>query len=103
MGVARYSILLTLAACVCLGCTQRSEPTVPEKPEPIDAGTLGDCERACARLKACGRAEAEPTAAGATCVEVCMTVEESGTQSLMPACVAAAACDQIDECSYGGP
>jgi len=78
-------------------------PATP--PVPADGGAGGappvadPCERACGRLADLGCPEAEPTEDGASCVEVCRNVQDSGAVSLDPECVTQLArCEDVDGC-----
>ena len=100
------------AMIACASC--RETPITPPNPDDSGAGgapapnpsaepdagpELDPCERACQRLTELGCEEAEPTEGGASCVEVCRNVEDSGAVSLDPDCVAQlAACADIDAC-----
>jgi hypothetical protein len=94
--------LTAVFAAVLVSCAScRSTPVAPDV---ADAGEDDACARACGRLAALGCPEAEPTDAGATCVEVCRNAEASGVVTLEPDCVAdAATCDDIDRCFAASP
>ena len=90
-----------IAAIVLALCASCCAPAYDPGPSPVDAGTLDDCERACARLAELGCPEAEPTPEGATCVDVCWNAESSGVVTLDPVCVAAInSCDELGACLY---
>jgi hypothetical protein len=97
-------ILMTLLVVAVFGCQLGPFPKPPPQPEPpspwdnpSDAAPVpsppddSPCGKACAKLLALGCPEAQPTAAGATCTQVCVNNETGpdGT-SLVPFCVAAA-------------
>ncbi len=94
--------VFALAAAAFVGCAScRSTPIAPD--DVVDGGD-DPCARACQRLATLGCAEAAPTDAGATCVEVCRNTEASGVVSLDPACVAnIATCDEVDACVRDAP
>lgn len=97
---------MTRAALVALlvgACSPQPFPLDPPRPPPPDAGTLSDCELACARLAELGCPEAKPTPAGASCVDVCWNAEDSGVVTLDPACVARTTSCDLEACSYGDP
>ncbi len=113
MNLRPLALALLPAVIACASC--REKP-VPPPPAPIDSGTggspaadastdvasdVGDaCERACQHLALLGCAEAEPTPGGASCVEVCRNVEESGVVSLDLECVAQVVrCEDLDGCA----
>ena len=60
----------------------------PNEPEEVDASAHTPCYLACKRLEKLGCKEAQPTAAGATCTQVCTNTESSGVVSMGPECVA---------------
>ena len=60
------------------------------QPEDVDGAAHTPCYLACQKLKALGCPEAKPTAAGATCVQVCTNIESSGVVTMGPECVAKA-------------
>ncbi len=57
-------------------------------PEDVDAAAHTPCYLACQKLEKLGCPEAKPTAAGATCTQVCTNTESSGVISMNPECVA---------------
>jgi hypothetical protein len=93
----------TLMAC---GACRENPVTPPDPPDPADGGAGGapvvvlePCERACLRLAELGCEEAQPTDDGASCVDVCRNVEDSGAVSLDPECVVQIAqCEDVDAC-----
>ena len=90
-------LVALLASCAsCRG--------TPNGPDVTDAGDEDACARACGRLAALGCPEAEPTDAGAPCVEVCRNTEASGVVTFAPECVAnATSCDDVDRCVSTSP
>lgn len=83
--------LVTLALLAC--------SAVPPAPAPYDGGDPASCDDACAHLAELGCEEAEPTAEGATCVEVCRNVEGSSIVSLNPSCVVLVeSCEAVGDC-----
>lgn len=90
----RYLIVLPLLAAVA--CFQK-----PPAEEP--KGEPEACPAACAKLRELGCEEAEPTPNGATCEDVCKSIETSNLVSVGPACVARAeTCESVGECLAGG-
>lgn len=90
-------------ASILAACTPPPEPLNPDLPSKRpEAGSHDDCTAACAHLAELGCEEARPTPAGATCVQVCDNVEQSGATTLDVACVERApTCEAVDECGYG--
>lgn len=121
---SRLPILIALVSLAALSCELGPFPKPPPQPEPpspwdgpadaappddsdadteLDGATHTPCYQACAKLKALSCPEAKPTAAGATCNQVC-TNNESGPMatSLDPSCVAKAdTCDATRKCMFG--
>jgi hypothetical protein len=86
------TLLIWLAAC---------NPLVvePQLPEPPPAPGAVPCPVACARLAELGCPEADPTPDGASCVDVCQNVEDSGVLRYPTGCVAAATtCAEAQRC-----
>lgn len=97
---------ILLASLLASSCELGPFPKPPPQPEPpspwdsstdaappdeeVDAAAHTPCYLACQRLKALGCQEAQPTAAGATCTQVCSNVQSSGVVSMNPECVARA-------------
>lgn len=108
---------ILFAALLASTCEYGPFPKPPPQPEPpspwdvgpgdaappdeeTDAASHTPCYRACQRLKQLDCPEAKPTAAGATCTQVCQNAEDSGVVSLNPECVArAASCSIAKACS----
>ncbi len=107
--------LLALATAA-IGCEIGPFPKPPPQPEPpspwdspadaapppedLDAAAHTPCYLACRQLTKLGCKEAEPTAAGATCTQVCANIESSGVVSMYPNCVAGAeSCSIARACS----
>ena len=68
-------------------------------PGPVDPPAVPTCETACDRAAELGCAHARPTAAGASCVEVCESVQASGFLRWDLRCRSvAASCTAIDAC-----
>lgn len=68
-------------------------------PEDLDASAHTPCYRACQQWAKLRCKEAEPTAAGATCAQVCTSAESSGVVSMHPECVAKqSSCDAARAC-----
>jgi hypothetical protein len=90
-------LLLVLLALV--GC--RVSPPTP--PAPVDAATPpGACAAYCARMTELACEIAEPTPAGAACLDVCEAVRLSGIIVWDLACRAAApTCEAADSCEAG--
>ena len=99
----KAALLVALLASSCELGPFPKPPPQPEPPSPwdsahdaappdedVDAAAHTPCYQACQRLKALGCPEAEPTAAGATCTQVCTNAETSGVVSFNPTCVARA-------------
>lgn len=84
-------------------------PVVPPVGEP-EAGTPADCDMACARLRALGCPEGNPTLGEdgkpntgdeSTCEQTCKDVESSGYTTINSKCVAEIkACGDIDRCGW---
>jgi len=97
------AVLVFVPALMACGAC-RENPVTP--PDPADGGAGGapvvvlePCERGCLRLAELGCEEAEPTDEGASCVDVCRNVEDSGAVTLEPECVAQIAqCEDVDAC-----
>ncbi len=69
-------------------------------PEDVDAAAHTPCYLACQKLAKLGCKEAEPTAAGATCTQVCTNVESTAGMSMAPDCVAhATSCPIARQCA----
>lgn len=69
-----------------------------ERPDADAAG----CPEACAHLAQMGCDEAQPTPGGATCLDVCVSVQTSAATALDLACVTAApSCEAANACGYG--
>lgn len=67
--------------------------------DDTDAAAHTPCYAACQQLAKLGCSEAKPTAAGATCTQVCMNAESSGIVSINSSCVAAAStCAKARSC-----
>jgi len=113
----RLLSLMLLLSALALGCELGPFPKPPPQPAPpspwdnssdaqpppedLDGASHTPCYQACARLKALGCPEAQPTAAGATCTQVCANNSGGppGT-SLDPECVARAeSCSIARSCS----
>jgi len=108
--------ILFLSAFLVVACELGPFPKPPPQPEPpspwdtpgdaeappeeVDGATHTPCYLACAHLKALGCPEAQPTAAGATCTQVCANNESGpGGTSLAPSCVLAAeSCSLARKC-----
>lgn len=103
----RKFLAILILALVALGCELGPFPKPPPQPEPpspwdnpgdaappepeeVDAAAHTPCYRACKQLAKLGCPEAQPTAAGATCVQVCTNIESSGVITMGPECVATA-------------
>jgi hypothetical protein len=108
--------ILVLCALTLSACELGPFPKPPPQPEPpspwdsspdaappdedVDAAAHTPCYLACQHLKALGCPESQPTAAGATCTQVC-TSNASGPAgtSLNPECVARAeSCSLARKC-----
>ena len=78
-----------LAACV--------ETPLPEPPVPAPSS---GCDRACARLRALGCEDAEPTPAGAPCEDVCSNASAPDYSPGWPVdCIASSSsCDAAHDC-----
>ena len=101
------SLAFLFALTACGACELGPFPKPPPQPEPpspwddpsdaapqpdedVDAAAHSPCYLACKKLAALGCPEAKPTAAGATCTQVCANIEASGVVSMGPDCVARA-------------
>lgn len=107
--------LFLLAGLAALMCTPAPAPppdpvpvpvpaptassSAPE-PDPVpDASVAHNCANVCAHLTALKCADAAPTDGGATCADVCLNVQHSGTISYPFTCVLAAkTCAASDKC-----
>lgn len=95
-------VFVLLIGVSLLGGNCDPPPDYPTRIRPIEAGTPADCKAACDHLRSLGCEEGNPTPKGATCEDVCNSVESSGTVTLDPGCVAnIAKCEEIDACTYG--
>ena len=100
MSFARsLSLLVALAVLGTSACM----PPPPEPPPTIlDAGSVAEeptCRGACDRWRALGCAEAEDTAGGGTCEQVCENVQTSGIIEWDLACRSSVTdCGAIDAC-----
>lgn len=103
----KHFSLLALLSIVAIGCELGPFPKPPPQPEPpspwdtpvdaappppedIDGAARTPCYRACKKLEQLGCPEAKPTAAGATCLQVCQNIESSAVVTMDPECVAGA-------------
>lgn len=90
-------LALVLAACGPDVWTPAGPP--PKERPPADAA---GCPEACAHLAQLGCDEAKPTPGGATCLDVCVSVQRSEATALDIACVVSAAtCSAANACGYG--
>ncbi len=84
--------------------TPQPEPPSPwdnPPPEARDAAPSSGCAAACQRLASLGCQESQPTAKGASCVDVCQNAEDSGVISLGPDCIVHAdSCASAKACSF---
>lgn len=95
----RALMLLALALVAC--GPDVFTPTGPPPKERPDADSAG-CPEACAQLAQLGCDEAKPTPGGATCLDVCVSVQQSEATALDLACVVgAASCEAANACGYG--
>lgn len=95
-GRVRFAVIVLAAALA--GCATTPTPT-PVTPSPPGTPT---CETACDHLAQLGCTAAQPTPAGATCLEVCTNIEDSGVIVYGVKCVTdAESCAKADNC--GGP
>lgn len=95
----KATILLALALVAC--GPDVFTPTGPPPKERPDADSAG-CPEACAHLAHLGCDEAKPTPGGATCLDVCVSVQQSEATALDLVCVTAAtSCDAANACGYG--
>jgi hypothetical protein len=60
----------------------------PTPADDDDRDLRAECQAACDRWEAEGCEQAQPTAEGVPCVDVCLNIEREGTLSIHPACVA---------------
>lgn len=100
------ALLFFLALLITLSCTPRP-PVPPVGPTDVDA-SIADaadearrptCADVCARLSALHCPEAETTAAGATCLDVCRNVQSSGVAGWNLSCLSnAKSCAAADSC-----
>lgn len=81
------AVVILLGGCATV-------PTPP--PPPLGAPS---CDTACERLEQLHCPSAKPTPAGASCVQVCTNIEDSGYVEYGVACVTnAESCDKADHC-----
>jgi hypothetical protein len=84
------TICLTIALLAVLraltACHPASAPApLPPAPAPLgDAGPADSCARACARLRALGCSDGQPTPQGASCETVCRTASAEPAAMLTP-------------------
>lgn len=89
----KNTTLLLVVSCLLLSCPS---------PEPAKVGYPEGCTGACRRLGELLCPEGQPTEAGATCEDVCLSVETSGIATLKTECVAAAqTCEAVRNCFLG--
>jgi len=92
--------VLLLSGCRCqVGCVSSSTVTDPAMPDA--AAPSGDvtCADVCAKYRALGCPEGNPTEEGDACEAVCENVQASGIVKLDLDCRAnIASCAEIDEC-----
>lgn len=95
----RTAILLALALVACGPDVWTPSGPPPKERPPADAA---DCPEACAHLAQLGCDEAKPTPGGATCLDVCVSVQQSEATALDLACVVRAeSCAAANACGYG--
>lgn len=90
---------IIVAGIICaigaVGCPPTPPPNPPSAP---DAGA-GSCPLVCDHLRALSCPGGAPTPEGATCEQVCQTIQESGIVHWNLTCRAAAStCAAIDAC-----
>lgn len=91
-----------LFVCLLTGCSALSSlPThQPPRSENDSPGTEADCQASCDTRAHLHCPSADPTPAGAPCLEQCLNVEHSGYVTMHPRCLAQiTSCDQESACS----
>lgn len=95
----RVAILLALALVACGPDVFTPSGPPPKDRPPADAA---GCPEACAHLAQLGCDEAKPIPGGATCLDVCVSVQQSEATALDLACVTRApSCSAANACGYG--
>lgn len=85
-----------LFAVWCLPSVACRPPKPPVPPDP----SAVTCADVCERMSKLDCAAAKPTAEGASCLDVCRNVQDSGIVRWDLACMAhAASCDAVDACN----
>lgn len=99
MGVVA-GVLLAALMLLALGCHPLPPPAPIPPPDPTDPwDSRITCADVCRHEADLGCEAARPTAAGASCVEVCGNVQASGVVRWALGCRArAATCAAIDRC-----
>jgi hypothetical protein len=95
------ALMLLLSGCRCqLGCGAGIVQTTPtDAPDAAPAPSGITCADVCAKYRALGCPEGNPTAEGEACEAVCENVQSSGIVKLDLACRAGiASCADIDAC-----
>lgn len=94
-----------LFAGLLVGCYNRYEPPPLPPPPPVEHPDGPDgrsaCERACDRFEQLGCKEAEPSAQGKECADVCEGLAESGFDLIGddPECIPQSqSCEEAREC-----
>lgn len=91
-----------LLFCVLfVGCPKPGPGPVPPPPPPVLDGPA-TCADVCRRAIELGCAGSTPTPEGASCLEVCLNLQESGVASWNLMCRArAATCSEAEACEVG--
>lgn len=90
-----------LCVCVLAACSAFPSSTKTTPPGGDDApGTADDCLASCTTRLSLHCPSANPTPAGASCVDQCLNVETSGYTTMHPRCLAKiTSCDQEASCA----
>ncbi len=92
MKTLLFAVAMSLAMCD----TPPPSPAPEPKPQP-QPGAFS-CETACEQFRFLGCAEAEPTPAGGTCLEVCKNAQASSAPLDLDCIVLAKSCAQARLC-----
>ena len=92
-----YAFVLPLVLFYACSPTPSPEPPKPPGPDAWVEGAT--CADACNHMAILGCEEAKPTPKGATCVEVCENVQNSGVMTWNLDCLMGTkSCAQVDVC-----
>jgi hypothetical protein len=91
----KLAALVGSGALFAIGCP---DPNVPDPPLDPDGAAPATCESVCAHWSELGCKEAEPTPAGASCVEVCENLQQGNLPDDLDCQAAVTSCAEIDDC-----